>query len=197
MRPRRCAPATICRGEEPYPASPLPRPTHPDTRYTPNIIQNLLNGTALSNYATVAAAKGSSGLKAVGLAVVPYTLAALSVYFVAHSAQRRDEHFLHVSIPLLVGGTILALFPALATAHAVGGFLSLSLSLAIAAAANGTGVALASRMCKGPEQVVALPLFSSFNVLGGIIGPFVVNALMTTQVGRERASVCTVVLDEC
>ena len=40
--------------------------------------------------------------------------------------------------------------------------------LAAGAAANGPAMALVSRLCKGREQVVALPMFSSFSVLGGI-----------------------------
>jgi hypothetical protein len=168
-----------CRTSPPPPPS---RPPRLPPRYTPIIINNLLNGTALSNSASVAATKEGGGLKAVGLSVVPYTLAVVSAISVAHSVQKRDEHFLHVSCCLLLAGAILALFPALAAAHAAAGFLSLALSLAVGAGVNGPAMALVGRLCKGPEQVVAMPLFSSFSVLGGIVGPFIVNALMATRV---------------
>jgi MFS family permease len=151
----------------------------------PIIINSLLNGTALSNSASVAAAKGNDSLLPVALAVVPYTLASISSYFVAHSAQRRDEHFWHVSSCLLLAGVILALFPPLAKAAAWAGFLSLSLSLGVGAAANGPAIALVGRLCKGPEQVVAMPLYSSFSVLGGVIGPLLTGRLMSTFVSVE------------
>lgn len=128
-------------------------PALPAPAYTPIIINSLLNGTALSNNASVAAAKGNNSLLPVALAVVPYTLASITSYFVAHSAQRRDEHFWHVSGCLLIAGVILALFPPLAKAAAAAGFVSLSLSLGIGAAANGPAWALVGRLCKGPEQV--------------------------------------------
>ncbi|KAI8463284.1 MAG: major facilitator superfamily domain-containing protein [Monoraphidium minutum] len=153
--------------------------SHTYLTYTPIIINSLLNGTALSNNASVAAAKGSNSLLPVALAIVPYTLASISSYFVAHSAQRRDEHFWHVSSCLLAAGVILALFPPLAKAATWAGFISLSLSLGIGAAANGPAMALVGRLCKGNEQVVALPLFNSFSVVGGIIGPLLTGALMT------------------
>jgi hypothetical protein len=101
----------------------------------------------------VAADKGSKSLLPVALAVVPYTLASLAAYAVAHSAQRRNEHFFHVSLCLLLSGTVLALFPVMAGASVAGGFASLTLSLAMGAAANGPATALVARLCKGPEQV--------------------------------------------
>lgn len=122
--------------------------------YTPIIISNLLAGTALSNNSTVAASKGSNDLRPVALAIVPYTLAAVCSYLVAHSAQRRDEQFWHVSCCLLAAGIILALFPPLAKAAVAAGFLSLSVSLAIGASANGPATALVSRLCRGREQVL-------------------------------------------
>lgn len=101
----------------------------------------------------MAAEKGRSSLLPVALAVVPYTLASLASYAVAASAQRRNEHFFHVSGCLLLSGTIMALFPVMAGSGAAGGFVSLTLSLALGAAANGPATALVARLCKGPEQV--------------------------------------------
>jgi hypothetical protein len=160
--------------------------SHTYLTFTPIIIANLLRGTALSAQSSVAAAAGAgagASLKPVALSVVPYTLAAALSYLLAASAQRRDEQFLHVGATLLLAGAVLAVFAPLARAAVAAGFLSLSLSLALSAAANGPAMTLVGRLCKGPgEQVVALPLFSSFSVLGGIIGPLLTAALMGTQV---------------
>ena len=163
--------------------------SHTYLAYTPIIIANLLAGTALSNASTVAASRGSNDLKPIALAMVPFTLAALTSYVVAHSAQRRDEQFWHISLCLLAAGTILALFPLLAKAAVAAGFLSLAVSLAIGAAANGPAMALVARLCKGREQVVALPMFSSFSVIGGIIGPLLTGALMSTLVSTAARGV--------
>lgn len=171
--------------------------SHTYLAYTPIIINNLLNGTALSNKSTVAAAKGNKSLLPVALAMVPYTLAVVTSYLVAHSAQRRDEHFWHVSLCLLVGGIILALFPPLAKAAIAAGFLSLSVSLAIGAAANGPAMALVARLCKGSEQVVALPFFSSFSVVGGILGPLLTGALMNRLGGFTWVTIIMGVLMFC
>ncbi|GBF99609.1 MFS transporter [Raphidocelis subcapitata] len=152
--------------------------SHTYLAYTPIIISNLLAGTALSSKSSVAAGAGNKSLLPVALALVPYSLASATSFVVAASSQRRDEQFWHVCGPLLSAGVILALFPPLAKAAIPAGFLSLSISLALAAAANGPAMALVSRLCKGPEAVVALPLFSSFSVIGGIVGPLLTGALM-------------------
>jgi hypothetical protein len=101
---------------------------------------------------------------------------------VAASAQKRREHFFHVAGSLLFSGATLALFPLLAKDSVAGGFVSISLSLASGAAANGPAIALVAHLCKGPEQVVALPVFSSFAVLGGIAGPLMAGAIINTLV---------------
>lgn len=162
-----------CRAITPTPTTLLPLFVSPYSR---------CSGTVLTNDVSVAAKEGNKSLLPVALAVVPYTLASIISYAVAASAQRRNEHFYHVSACLLFSGTILALFPVLARAAVAGGFVSLSLSLAVGAAANGPATALVARLCKGPEQVVALPVFSSFAVLGGVAGPLLAGAVINTLV---------------
>jgi hypothetical protein len=158
--------------------------SHTFLAYTPIIISNLLDGKVLTNEVSVAQhGAGNKSLVPVALAVIPYTLASLVSWGVAHSVQRRNEHFYHISGCLFLSGTALALFPVMARASIAGGFVSLSLSLALGAAANGPATALVARLCKGPEQVVALPVFSSFAVLGGVAGPLMAGAIMNTLVG--------------
>jgi len=152
------------------------------TTYTPIIISNLLNGTALNNKATVAAAKGSKSLMPVALAMVPYTLAVLFSYIVAHSSQKRNELFLHISACLLTAGVTMSLFSTLATASVAAGFIALSLSLSICFASNGPGMVLVARLCKGREAVLAQPTSNTFNMVGGVIGPLITAALMNKLV---------------
>jgi hypothetical protein len=156
--------------------------SHTYLAYTPIIVNNLLTGTALSNSASVAAAPGSHDLRPIALTVVPYALAVVTSYLVAHNAQRRDEQFWHVAGALLAAGVVLALFSPLTKAALPAGFASLSLSLAFGAAANGPAMALVARLCKGREQVVALPMFSSLSVIGGIVGPLLTGVLMSRLV---------------
>ena len=155
--------------------------SHTYLLFTPIIISNLLAGTALVNSSSVAA-KGTQDLRPVGLAVVPYSLAAAFAYLVAHSSQRRHEQFFHIAGCLLAAGIVLALFSPLTKAATALGFLSLSLSLALGAGANGPAMTLVSRLCKGPDHLVALPLFSSFSVIGGIVGPLVTGQITTRLV---------------
>jgi hypothetical protein len=161
--------------------------SHTYLAYTPIIVSNMLAGTALSNSATVAAAPGSKDLRPVALSIVPFATAVVASYLVAHSAQRRDEQFWHVAGCLLVAGIVLALFPPLTKAALGAGFASLAISLAAGASANGPAMALVARLCKGREQVVALPMFSSMSVIGGIIGPLVTGVLMSRLVRPTRA----------
>lgn len=153
--------------------------SHTFLTYTPIMINNLLNGVAISSSASVSTAQGSNSLLAVALAVVPYTLASVLSYALAHSAQRRDEQLWHVLGSLLVSGATLTLFPPLALAAPAAGFVVLSVSLAGCAASNGPAMTLVGRLCMGPEQVVAMPLFSTFSVVGGIMGPLLTGRLMS------------------
>lgn len=147
------------------------------------IIANLMAGTALTNQATVAASKGSRDLRPVALTFVPYFLAVVLSYVVAHSSQRRNEIFFHITSCLVFAGVLMALFAPLAQANVIAGFLALSISLAVSFASNGPGMVLIARLCKGREQVVAQPMSNTFNVSGGIVGPLVTAALMNTLVG--------------
>jgi hypothetical protein len=166
----------------------LPRPaSRPPPQvglsFTPIIISNILSGTALSNSATVAASAGSKGLKPVGLSVVPYALAAVVSVLVAISAQRRQEHFFHVAACITLAGVLHMLLPVILTASGVGGFITLALTMAFGAASNPPMMVLSARVCLGNEQAVALPLVNTAVVLGGIIGPPMVGAMLNKLVG--------------
>ncbi|KAI8463282.1 MAG: major facilitator superfamily domain-containing protein [Monoraphidium minutum] len=152
--------------------------------YTPIIINALMEGNVLSSNVSVAASRGgSSSWKPVLLSMVPYTIGVGLSYVVAHSSQRRNEHFYHIIACLGSAGVLMALFAPLAKASAVAGFLSLTLSLAVSFAGQGPGMALIARLCKGREHVVAQPMSNTFNVIGGIVGPLLVAAIINTKGG--------------
>ena len=154
--------------------------------YTPIIVANLLGGTALSGGATVAAAANASALLPAAISAVPYALAVVASYAVAASSQRRDELFGHIVAGMLVSGAVLALF-SVAARSAAAGFAALSVSLAANAAVNGPALTLVSRLCRGPGAVVAMPLFASFTVVGGVVGPLLTGGLMEQLVRSEIA----------
>lgn len=150
--------------------------------FSPIIINNLLNGTALSNTATVAAAAGSRSLKPVAMSVVPYALAAATSLLVAWSAQRRGEQFFHVAGCIFVSGVLLALLPVIIQASAAAGFATMCLVIMFGAATTPPLTVLASRLCLGDEQAVVLPIVNSAVVLGGIVGPLVTGAILNRAV---------------
>jgi hypothetical protein len=165
-------------------------PAYTYTVYTPVLISNLLSGTALSDAASVAARPpppgagraAEAGLLPVALSCIPFALAVAVSYAVAASSQRFDEVFWHVAAPYAASGAALALFPPLARAGPAAGFAALSASLALSVAGNGPALTMLVRICDGPERVVAMPLFSTFSVLGGIAGPLLTGALMSRAV---------------
>jgi predicted MFS family arabinose efflux permease len=133
------------------------------------MIQGLLNGKVL----TASAAAGSSAkgsLPAVGLSTIPYAVAGLTVVLASAHAQRRRELFLHGALPLLASGIIIALFPVLAAAHPVAGFVGLVATLSFGLAANPSISSILALLHKGPHEVVALPLFDTIVNVGAVIG---------------------------
>jgi hypothetical protein len=151
--------------------------------FAPIMISNILSGTALSNTATVAAAAGSKGLKPVALSVVPYALAAVVSLLVALSAQRRQEHFFHAAGTITCAGVLAMLLPVVLPASSVVGFIFLALSMAFASATSPPMMVLAARVCLGGDAAVALPAVNTAVVLGGIIGPPIVGAMLNKLVG--------------
>jgi ACS family tartrate transporter-like MFS transporter len=164
--------------------------TNTYTIFMPIIFSNLLNGTAFSSAATVAAAAGNKTLLPVALTVVPYTLAIVFSYLLCASMQRHDEHMIHQSAALAVAGILMALFAPLAKAAVPLGFAAVSVSLASTLSTAGSGMVVVARLCKGNELVVAQPLVQTFNLMGGVIGPPVTAAMMKGMVsgsGRVAA----------
>jgi ACS family tartrate transporter-like MFS transporter len=157
--------------------------------FTPIVLENLLAGTAFSAHVTVQARKGSRDLRPVGLAAVPFALSTLLSYLVALSSERFNELFWHIIACLSFGGVAMTLFMPLAQANVAAGFAAMTLSLAVAFASSGPGMVLVARLCQGEEQVVAQPLSNGFNILGGVVGPFVTAALLHTSTGFKWVAI--------
>lgn len=146
--------------------------------FTPIIISNILNGTALSNAASVAAAAGAKSLRAVGLSALPFGLASITAVAVSAISQRLNEQFFHVAATISASGLLVALAPLALAASPVAGFAMLCAAVALGSASNPPMMVLASRLCLGDEQAVVLPLVNSAVVLGGIVGPLVTGAIL-------------------
>lgn len=119
----------------------------------PIIVSNLLNGTALSNSASVAAAAGSRALKPVALTVIPYFCAAVVTLLVSMSAQRCKEQYFHVAAVIGGSGALLVVLPFVIAANSVAGFVVVCASLALGSASHPVMMVLSARLCLGDEQV--------------------------------------------
>lgn len=109
------------------------------------IVSALLKGKAgLTNVATAAAA-GSLELKPVLLLSIPSALAAVLAFVVAVHSQRRDEVFLHSSIPLMIAGAVYMAFPPLGAVSVGAGFVAMIVFASCVAAANGPLMSVVTR----------------------------------------------------
>jgi hypothetical protein len=118
--------------------------------WLPVIINALLNGTTFAQ-ASVAAQQGSLGLKPVLLTSVPYAVASVVCWIVAHITQKRQALYIPVSVLMFVGGGAIGLFSGIAQASVAVGFISLIVAASAVAATSGPTAVLASRICSGPR----------------------------------------------
>jgi MFS family permease len=145
--------------------------------WTPLIIKGLITNSALSSGAA-AGGTARSSLAAVGLSTIPFAVGAAAVILAAAHAQRRQELFLHAAVPLAVSGVITTLFPLMAQASPILGFVSLIITLACALAANPSVSSIIALLHKGPHEVVALPIFDGVMNLGAIVGSPLTGAII-------------------
>jgi hypothetical protein len=154
--------------------------------YTPIIVNSLLEGKSMGAI-SVAAAQGSSTWKPVLLSMVPYAIGVALTFVVGHISQRCNEQFYPIAACMGASGVLIALFVPLARAHPAAGFVALAGSLAGSFAGQGPGLALIARLSWGRESVVAQPLTNTFNLVGAILGPIIVGALLSTSVSGARS----------
>ncbi|GIL77954.1 hypothetical protein Vretimale_6517 [Volvox reticuliferus] len=138
----------------------------------------------------------SNGVAAVLLTALPFALAAAGGMALAHSSQRSGERFLHISMPYIATGCILALYTRAASRSPWLGFLALSLGVVGVYCGSGPSLSLVSELAAGPGLVVALPLYNSLGTLGGFLGPAIVGWLVQgayNNVARNSSSTTTVI----
>lgn len=88
------------------------------------IVSALLKGKAGLTNVSAAAAAGSMELKPVLLLSIPSAVAAVLAIAVAVHSQKRDEVYWHSSIPLIIAGTLLMVFPPLGQVSVGAGFFA-------------------------------------------------------------------------
>ncbi|MEW5307544.1 MAG: hypothetical protein WDW36_009932 [Sanguina aurantia] len=118
------------------------------------------------------------GVMAVLLTSVPFGLAALASLALAHHSDHSRERVLHLALPFLVTGVVLAAFPAMVSASLGLGFVALTFGVIGVYAGAGIALSLLSELAAGPSLVAALPLYNSLGNIGGFVGPVMVGALV-------------------
>lgn len=167
--------------------------SHTFILWLPTIIEALINGRALGK---TPAAKGAAAAHAVSaashnklrsvilpvlLAAVPYTVGAITAWLVAASSQKRKEVYYHAAGSMFGAGVFFLLFPVLTKVSMAGGFVCLVMVAAGGSAAVPPKTALVAHACRGPSQVVGMPLYNSISVIGGFVGPFVTGSIVQSS----------------
>jgi hypothetical protein len=96
------------------------------------IIKNMLAGTALKGSTSSGGASAVNTLHATLLSAIPYFCAAISMWTTAWSSERHRERTLHVGLPCVFGGIVLALFKELYVASFVAGFAAIVIAMTCA-----------------------------------------------------------------
>lgn len=149
--------------------------------FLPMIINALITGR--STPMPGGAGKSTSKLLPVILTCIPYTLAAVSCWGIAHSSQKRKELYFHTALPAIVGGVFFVLFPFLSRVSMAAGFASLVLVAVTAACSIGPKTAIVHRITAGSSQVIGMPFYNSIIVLGGFAGPYI-TGIMVQKTGN-------------
>jgi hypothetical protein len=98
--------------------------------WMPIIIKNMLAGTALQDSSSSGGSSESNTLHDTLLATIPYFCAAIGMWLNTWSAVRLGERTLHVGVPCIFGGVLLALFEPLYRAAFAAGFAVLAIAIA-------------------------------------------------------------------
>jgi hypothetical protein len=96
------------------------------------IIKNMLAGTALTGSTSSGGNSAVNTLHATLLSAIPYFCAAISMWTTAWSSERHRERTLHVGLPCVFGGIVLAFFKELYVASFVAGFAAIVIAMTCA-----------------------------------------------------------------
>lgn len=108
--------------------------------WLPVLVQNMLSGTALVNSTSSGLApsnRAHTPTKAIMLTVIPSFTAAVAMLLVAWHSDRVNEKALHVAVPYIIGGVVLACYTPMASISFVAGFVNIVIALTAANAAIG------------------------------------------------------------
>jgi D-galactonate transporter len=106
---------------------------------------------------------------------IPYIFAALAMVWVGTSSDRRNERFLHVAVPTLIGAAGFA-----ASSYglaAVPAMVALTIAAMGDLSTRGPFWALPPRMLSGSALAAGIALINTVGSLGGFVGPYVVGYL--------------------
>uniref|UniRef100_A0A383W9P8 Major facilitator superfamily (MFS) profile domain-containing protein n=1 Tax=Tetradesmus obliquus TaxID=3088 RepID=A0A383W9P8_TETOB len=147
------------------------------------IIKNMLAGTALQGSTSSGGNSAVNTLHATLLSAIPYFCAAISMWSTAWSSERHKERTLHVGLPCVVGGIVLAFFKELYVANFVAGFAAIVIAMACAYSGQSVMFAKITELLDTQHAGVGLAIFNAVGAaIGGFSGPWTVGAIVG-QVG--------------
>jgi MFS transporter, ACS family, tartrate transporter len=118
---------------------------------------------------------GESNLMVGFISAIPYIFATLAMLWLGASSDRRNERFLHVAIPSLIGAAGFVASAYLRTP--VPGMIALTIAAMGDLATRGPFWALPSRFLTGSALAAGIALINTAGALGGFVGPYIVGYL--------------------
>ncbi|GBF93031.1 MFS transporter [Raphidocelis subcapitata] len=156
--------------------------------WVPLIVSNLMNGTAVAASTAMGPSKANS-VKATLLSTVPYAVAALAVVGNAWHSDRTGERTIHVAVPWLTGGVVLACFGAVARRSIVGGFVMLTAAMGLAFSGQSVLVTRAAGIMPPSQAAISMSFMNAVCAgAGGFAGPFAVGAMVGSLKSFEYAT---------
>uniref|UniRef100_A0A383VEN5 Major facilitator superfamily (MFS) profile domain-containing protein n=1 Tax=Tetradesmus obliquus TaxID=3088 RepID=A0A383VEN5_TETOB len=147
--------------------------------WMPIIIKNMLAGTALQSSSSSGGSSATNTLHATLLATIPYFCAAIAMWLNTWSASLLRERTLHVGLPCVFGGILLALFQPMYSASFAGGFSVLVIAIACAYSGQSNMFARVTESLDTRHAGVGIAIFNAIGAAaGGFSGPWVVGTLV-------------------
>lgn len=129
-----------------------------------------------------------TGVMAVLLSAIPFSVAAVAVTLSGFAAQRTGRPLVFIIIPNFIGGISFICFHQVVTWSRTAGFMCLVITLSCAYVASPHAPTIIARLTAGPAAAVAMPCFNSVAMLGGFIGPSIMGFLVQRLGGFTVAS---------
>jgi ACS family tartrate transporter-like MFS transporter len=150
--------------------------------WVPTLVDAIVYGgdidVAAGGASREAKSRARTGSKAVLLSAVPFVCAALCSVWLGRRSQARCEKALHVAVPYAACALLFFLFPIAATLSSVWGFICLTAVVTTLNGANAVLNSFASSIARGPAQPLSLALYNAVGNLGGIVGPWLIGAVV-------------------